>query len=174
MWRALRSRTCRRLSKSTIRLPAGSLVHVEFEDHKGCNETKGWLRFESAEGKHLYRHIDLQQWFLRDKFDPESTLALAHVAAVDARQAAVDSLLPVGEQQWTCQNGGWVDLPLTVTLLETKAEVETEAERLREARETQLAEQKAANEVAEAACNAAREQLVDVAGVTIEGMPQAE
>ena len=39
-----------------------------------------------------------------------------------------------------CQDSGWKDLPLTVSLLATEVEVETKMERLREARETQLAE----------------------------------
>lgn len=62
-----------------------------------------------------------------------------------------------------------------MTLLAAEAEVEAAAERLREARGTQLAEQKAAKEAAEqAACTAAREQLAGVAGVIVEGIPQAE
>ena len=52
--------------------------------------------------------------------------------------------MPVGEQQWKCGGNGVKDLPLTVSLLATEAEVETAAERLQEARETQLSEQKAA------------------------------
>ena len=58
--------------------------------------------------------------------------------------------------------------PLEVSTAD--ADAASAAERLREVRETQLADLNAAKEAAEqAACNAAREQLADAAGVTIEG-----
>ena len=61
-------------------------------------------------------------------------------------------------------DGEWKDLPLTVSLLATDAEVEVAA-----------ADLKAAKEAAEAAaCTAAKEQLADAAGATVEGMPKAE
>ena len=95
---------------NAVYLPAGDL--------------NGWLRFESLDGKHLYRLVDLEMWSIRDTFDP---------AAVDVKGyvGAADGLLPVGEQQWTCFDNGWKDLPLTLTLLATEAEVETDTDRLR-------------------------------------------
>ena len=103
-------------------------VYLPVGDHKG------WLRFESAEGKHLYRHLSHEQCLLHHSFEPHSK------GPSGGGIPAVDGLLPVGAQAWMCQDSGWKDLPLTVSLLATEVEVETKMERLREARETQLAE----------------------------------
>ena len=145
---------------TAVYLPAG--------DHKG------WQRFESVGGKHLYRDNSEREWYLHERFDPEGD------EDPDAFAAAGDGLLPVGVQQWMCfdddtDEDDWKGLPLTVSLLATDAEAETAAERLREVRERQLGAEKSAKEEAEqAACNAAKHQLTDVAGVTIEGLPAAE
>ena len=90
-----------------------------------AGEHEGWLRFESAEGKHLYRLVDLQVWWIRDTFDPAAKGAKGHVSAADG-------LLPVGQRQWQVAlvaGGGYTDLPLTVSLLAVGAEEVKEAER---------------------------------------------
>ena len=128
-----------------------------------AGEHDGWLCFESTEGKHLFRCVRDSEWYLLDKFDPNSESPAAYVEAEDG-------VLPVGEQEWTGLDAD-EDLLLTVTLLTTPAEAETAAGRLREAQERQLADEKAEKE---AACCSAREQLADVAGIVIEGMPDAK
>ena len=36
-----------------------------------AGEHKSWSRFESADGKHLYRQIERQFWEIRDTFEPD-------------------------------------------------------------------------------------------------------
>ena len=105
-----------------------------------AGEQEGWLRFESAEGKHLYRDISHGEWCLHDRFNPEDDEDPA------AYVQALNGLLPVGEQQWTCFDEDRKDLLLMVLLLVTAADVETAVDRLKEARERQLAEMKATKE----------------------------
>ena len=93
-----------------------------------AGEHEGWLRFESAEKKHLFRCVRDSAWYLLDRFDPDSSAPKAYVKAKDG-------VLPVGEQQlWTCMDGGWreeaaIQLPLSVSLLAVGAEEVKQAER---------------------------------------------
>lgn len=85
---------------------------------------------------------------------------------------AADGLLSVGEQQWTVGGKGlakkWKQVPLTVSLLATKAEAKTATERLREARERQVAEQAA---VQQRCKDAAQTQAANTSELRVGGFP---
>jgi hypothetical protein len=97
---------------------------------------EGWVRFASAEGKHLYRQVELRQWVLSDKFSPPGGGDVASILAANG-------LLPVGEKEWRIvlsnQGGKRKSQLLRVTLLNTEAEVAERQERLRLAKESKMA-----------------------------------
>eukprot|EP01045_Picozoa_sp_COSAG04_P035951 COSAG04_NODE_8529_length_961_cov_2.213457_1_plen_306_part_01 len=69
------------------------LPQPELNDVYLPGEHERWPRFESGQGKHLYRS-SVRNWVLHDTFDPEES-------AVDACIPAVNGLLPVGEREWS-------------------------------------------------------------------------
>ena len=122
-------------------LPASLLEYTGV--YLAAGEHEGWLRFESAQGRHLYRCIAKRRWYLMDKFTPDSS-------SRDAYIEAGGGLLPVGEQEWEVYGeSGWQDQSLTVALLASEAEVGEQTEGLGVLRECLLAERAAAVAAAE-------------------------
>ena len=85
----------------------------------------GWYRFESAGGKHLYRHVHGKQWYLRHEFGAEASSPQAFITAPKGP-------LPIGEHRWqVIVDGNWREVTLSVSLLFTETEVKDVARRLR-------------------------------------------
>ena len=123
-----------------------------------AGEHEGWPRFESAEGKHLYRHIEGEKWFVAAKFEPDTRKRAASALTPHGR-------LPVGTSDWHIAKVQYQ--PLTVALLGAAELAEYRAEQARAEADREAGEK--AEEVA--AALAATEQLTGVLGVGVEGHP---
>ena len=87
------------------------LPQLELNDvYLPAGDHEGWPRFESGQGKHLYRFVKDGEWYLWDKLDQDSD------EVPSAYISASDGLLPVGEHEWTC---GEEDHTLTAILLQS-------------------------------------------------------
>eukprot|EP01045_Picozoa_sp_COSAG04_P022624 COSAG04_NODE_2583_length_3896_cov_90.326574_2_plen_556_part_00 len=140
------------------------LPHPELNDvYLPAGELEGWPRFESGQGKHLYRGIADCGWYFREVFDASAKNPKAWIRARDG-------MLPIGYQTWRCFDSRWKDQVATVALLSVE-ELAEQTERLRLARERRQAELEKEKQAVTLA--AAAEQLQGVAGVVVEGLPEA-
>ena len=77
--------------------------------YRSCGEHEGWPRFQTSDGKHLFRCIPDGEWYLMDTFDPDAQ-------APAALCFAPDGLLPE-ESIWECSvKGQWEDRVLTCSV----------------------------------------------------------
>ena len=111
---------------------------VEFNSvYLPAGEHEGWLRFESADGKHLHRQIEQREWQLADGFDPSAK------GFEKPRIETQDGLLPTGSNRWTLFDGTakkFIQEMLAVSLLAAGAEEVKEAERRLAEREAEWRE----------------------------------
>ena len=67
--------------------------------YRVAGKHEGWPRFESAEGKHLFRHVAGGEWMLASRFPP------AAGQADGASVRALGGALPIGEREWRSDLG---------------------------------------------------------------------
>ena len=75
---------------------------------------EGWPVLKNARGYYCYRYTPRDEWFLRDKFTPDSDLCNASIVAKGGP-------LPVGARTWQVWDSGeddWEDHTLTVAALQ--------------------------------------------------------
>ena len=101
-------------------LPDLNGVYFTAGDHKG------WPRFVSGEGNHLFYSIGLEMWLLHDAFEPDTKGSKGYVQAPSGRLPTGD---PVEWKVWS--NGKHMAMGLTVTLLTQTEAVKEQTERLR-------------------------------------------
>ena len=118
-------------------------------------------RFENAAGRHLWYSVaERRVWLLSDAYEPAEKNPAGRAFTSELSHGQ----LPVGRRDWQVfHNKEWQDLPLTVTLLATDADVDEQKERL-------AAEGKAKRAAAKAA---ALQQLKGKA-VGVDGMSNLE
>eukprot|EP01050_Picozoa_sp_SAG11_P016157 SAG11_NODE_2171_length_3723_cov_2.688466_1_plen_1049_part_01 len=72
-------------------------------------EHKGYPRFESQRGKHIFMQ---KRWMIHDSFDPTTEVPSGGILA------AFTELLPIGVQNWSClDDGDWKPTKLTMKVL---------------------------------------------------------
>ena len=76
-------------------------------------ERDGWPVLKNAAGIFCYHYAENHQWFLRNKFTPESVLRNSYIAA------AADGTIPMGGNVWKyyTTEDGWSDKWVTTSLL---------------------------------------------------------